>query len=146
MMKKLVFSALIFCLIFSGCTRTVYEPVVKSHTLINTVTQTLTDSTVLRALFECDSLGNVQLKELYDTKGKMAEMQTQLKGGELKVVTRWQTKYIDRVREVRDTTTVVQIQEVTKVVKHVPRFFWWCFGIALFAVGFGGWKLFRWFL
>lgn len=133
-------------LVLSACTRTVYEPVVKSEKIIDTVTQTVSDSAVLRALFECDSLGNVRLKELYDAKGKMADMQTHLKDGELKVVTKWQTKYIDRVREVHDTTTVVEVREVTKVVKHVPKFFWWCFGIAVVSVCLGGWTLWRKFL
>lgn len=142
--SKTVPVLIILCLIvFVGCTRTVYEPAVRSERVIDTVTQTVGDSAVLRALFECDSLGNVRLRELYDAKGKMAQMETRLSGGELQVVTRWQTKYVERVREVHDTTTVVQIQEVAREVKHIPTFFWWCFAVALGCVGFGLWKLWR---
>lgn len=144
--KRVPFFFFIVCLWLVSCTRTIYEPVVKSEKIVDTVTQTVSDSAVLRALFECDSLGNVRLRELYDAKGKMADMQTQLKDGELKVVTKWQTKYIDRVREVHDTTTLVEVREVTKVVKHVPKFFWWCFGIAVASVFLGGWTLWRKFL
>lgn len=141
-----MFFLLFWASVLVSCTRTIYQPVVKSEKIVDTVTQTVSDSAVLRALFECDSLGNVRLRELYDAKGKMADMQTQLKDGELRVVTKWQTKYIDRVREVHDTTTLVEVREVTKVVKHVPKFFWWCFGIAVVSVCLGGWKLWRNFL
>lgn len=142
----LAFFLVFWTSVLVSCTRTIYEPVVRSEKIVDTVTQTVSDSAVLRALFECDSLGNVRLRELYDAKGKMADMQTQLKDGELKVVTKWQTKYIDRVREVRDTTTLVEVREVTKVVKHVPKFFWWCFGMAVVSVCLGGWTLWRKFL
>lgn len=141
----ILFPGLWICLLAS-CTRTIYEPAVRSEKIVDTILRTVPDSAVLRALFECDSLGNVRLTELYDAKGKMAAMETQLKGGELTVVTKWQIRYVDRVREVHDTTTVVEVREVTRVVKHVPKFFWWCFGIALAAVCFGGWRLVRKFL
>lgn len=143
-MKKItLFIQILMMLLFFGCTRTIYEPVVKSHVLIDTVMQTVTDSAVLRALFDCDSLGNVRLSELHDAKGKMAQMETRLQDGELKVVTRWQTKYVDRLQQIRDTVTVVEVREVVRTVKRVPAFFWWCFGITLGAVGLGLWKLFR---
>ena len=62
-----------------------------------------------------------------DAKGRMAEMETRLEEGELQVVTRWQTRYVDRVREVHDTVTVVDVQTVVERERYVPRFFWWCF-------------------
>lgn len=143
-MKKICLFLPIFMIsLFFGCTRTIYEPVVKSHVLIDTVMQTVTDSAVLRALFDCDSLGNVRLSELHDAKGKMAQMETRLQDGELKVVTRWQTKYVDRLQQIRDTVTVVEVREVVRTVKHIPKFFWWCFAIALGAAGVGLWKLVR---
>lgn len=145
-LKKYVVFLVSWIPVLASCTRTVYEPAVRSEKIVDTVTQTVSDSAVLRALFECDSLGQVRLRELYDAKGKMADMQTRLRDGELQVVTRWQTRYVDRVREVHDTTTVVELREVTKVVKHVPQFFWWCFGIAAATVCWGGWKLWRKFL
>lgn len=140
------FILVLWALLNTSCTRTIYEPMVKSEKIIDTVTCMVTDSAVLRALFDCDSLGNVHLRELHDAKGRMADMETQLSDGELKVVTRWQTKYVDRIREVHDTTTVVEVREVTKLVKYVPRFFWWCFGIAVVSVCVGGWTLWRKFL
>ncbi|SUE33804.1 Uncharacterised protein [Rikenella microfusus] len=141
-----VFCAAAVCMSCFSCTRTVYEPAVRSEKIVDTLVRPVADSAVLRALFECDSLGNVRLAELHDAKGRMAEMETQLRDGELKVVTRWRTKYVDRVREVHDTATVVEVREVTKVVRHVPKFFWWCFGIAAAAVCWAGWKLWRKFL
>lgn len=130
----------------TACTRTIYEPVVRSERVVDTVVRTAPDSAVLRALFECDSLGNVRLAELHDAKGRMAEMETRLEEGELQVVTRWQTRYVDRVREVHDTVTVVDVQTVVERERYVPRFFWWCFWVALAAVGVGIWRVVRRFL
>ena len=130
----------------AACTRTIYEPVVRSERVVDTVMCTVPDSAVLRALFECDSLGNVRLAELHDAKGRMAEMETRMEEGELQVVTRWQTRYVDRVREVHDTVTVVDVQTVVERERYVPRFFWWCFGVALVAVGVGIWRVCRRFL
>lgn len=100
---------------------------------------------MIRALFECDSNNRVILRELTETKGKMASQDVNIADGKIEVVTRWQTKYIDRIREVHDTATVVQVQEVVKTVKHVPQFFWWCFGIALVAVGWIARKIIKLF-
>lgn len=123
-----------------------YEPAVRSEKIVDTLVRTIADSAVLRALFECDSLGNVRLAELHDVKGRMAEMETQFRDGELKVVTRWRTKYVDRVREVHDPATVIEVSETVRTVKRAPAFFWGCFAVAVAAVGIGGWKLWRKFL
>lgn len=150
MKKQTVGSVLFFgiglsALIFS-CTRTVYVPTVRSERVVDTLVRTESDSAVLQALFACDSVGNVRLEELHDAKGRLAEMATELRNGSLRVVTRWQTKYVDRIREVHDTTTVVEVRETVREVRHVPRFFWWCFAVALGSVLWVGWRLWRKFV
>lgn len=127
-MKEIIVIPMFF--IMTGCTRAVYTPIVHTERVVDTVTQQVEDSLTIRALFECDSLGRVVLRELTETKGRLASHQMSVQNGEVKVVTRWQTKYIDRIREVHDTTTVVELKEVVREVAHVPKFFWWCFGIS----------------
>lgn len=142
-LRFVVFGGMSVVMMFFSCARTVYVPAVRTERVIDTLTRTVADSAVLRALFACDSAGHVRLQELHDAKGRMAEMEMQLQGGELQVVTRWQTKYVDRIREVHDTTTVVEFRETVRVVRHVPRFFWVCFAVALLAVFVGGRRLWK---
>ena len=142
--RFVVFGSVAAGLLLSSCARTVYVPAVRSERVVDTLTRTMADSAVLRALFACDSLGHVRLAELHDAKGRMAEMEMQLREGELQVVTRWQTRYVDRIREVHDTTTVVEVREVVRIERHVPRFFRICFVVALAAVCAGGWRLGKW--
>lgn len=147
-MKKQILGRVLFLgigismLIFS-CARTVYVPAVRSERVIDTLVRSEGDSAVLQALFACDSVGNVRLQELHDAKGRMAEMETELRNGSLRVVTRWQTKYVDRIREVHDTTTVVEVRETVREVRHVPKFFWWCFAVSLGSVLWVVWRLWR---
>lgn len=52
----IVFPGLWICRLAS-CTRTIYEPAVRFGKIVDTVLRTVTDSAVMRALFECDSVG-----------------------------------------------------------------------------------------
>lgn len=134
-----LFCALLGCCLVGSCTKTIYVPAKSSTVIIDTVVKQVADSAVVRALFECDSNNRVVLRELYEARGEQASGSVEVdSSGSIEVVTRWRTEYIDRIKEVRDTTTVVEIREIERVVKHVPRFFWYCFGFsALVVVGLG---------
>ncbi len=134
----LTLCALILCVFAAlvGCTRRVYVPTVSSHTIIDTLVREIRDSAMLDALLECDSLGQVQLKELEILKGEAAASQMSLTENRIKVETRWQTKYVDRLEYVRDTITLVEVQEVVTAEPYIPKFFW---GTAIFAALVLGW-------
>lgn len=134
---KQCFTALVLFVCLLGCTRTIYTPVIQSRTVIDTVVAQLADSAMIRALFECDSAGNVLMTELHQVKGRMAEQSFDFGDNELRVETRWKTKVVDRFIEVRDTVSVVQIQEVIRREAYIPSLFKWCFVVALFVVGWG---------
>ena len=135
-MKAAIFTVICFFALTAGCTRTVHVPHVSYYREVDTITQTIADSSVIKALIECDENNRVILRELSETKGEAASQQLYIDNGQIKIVTRWQTEYIDRVREIHDTVTVIEAREVTKTVKHVPKFFLWCFGIALISAGY----------
>lgn len=131
-------------LLCGGCTRNVYTPVRSSVVVVDTVVREVADSAVLRALFECDSNSQVVLRELYSSKGVGGSSDLGLdSSGRIEVVTRWQTKYIDRIEHLHDTTTVVEIREVEKIVRHVPRICWYSIALSVLTILFGGAKLFR---
>lgn len=127
----------------ASCTRRVYVPQIRSERIIDTITRVEPDSATLTALFECDSLNQVRIRQLEQYKGKGGAQEVVFKDGELRIETRWRTQYIDRIHEVRDTVTVVDVRTETKEVRRVPAFFWWCFGVALLAVLYGGWRIFK---
>lgn len=137
----IILALLIFASI--SCSKRMYIPVTTTKTIIDTVTKTVPDSSLFMALFECDSLNQVRIKELAQYKGKEATQDVVFKDGALKVETRWRTQYIDRIKEITDTVTVVNEVEVVKQVKHIPTFFWWCFGIALTLILWEVFKLLR---
>lgn len=135
MWRVLVLSLLV------GCTRTVYQPVVRTNTVIDTVTRTVGDSAMIRALFECDSAGRVLIRELEQTKGLFADQQMSFDSGRLEVVTKWQTQYIERRVELRDTITLVQTQQIVRREAYVPQFFWWCLAVTVIVIGYGVYRL-----
>lgn len=127
----------------TSCTKRLYVPVTSTKTIIDTIVKVQPDSSMFMALFECDSLNRVRIKELEQYKGKEASQNVEFKDNRLTVETRWKTQYIDRIKEVHDTTTVIQEVEVVKTVKHIPTLFWWTFGIAIVAILYLGFKVFR---
>ncbi len=124
----------------ASCTRRIYVPTTTSHTLIDTLVREVNDSSMINALLECDSLGRVQLQELEILKGEAAASEMTLQENRIKVETRWKTKYVDRLEYVRDTITLVEVQEVIKPDPYIPKFFWGC---AIFAVLVLGWGIVR---
>lgn len=126
-MNKLLF--LCFCLCLSSCSRIIYEPVVRTQRIVDTLVQQVADSAIFVAMFECDSARRVILRELESVKGATAIQTNEFRDGRLEIQTRWKTKIVDRMVEVHDTVTRVEVREVERIKKVVPTFFWCCFGL-----------------
>lgn len=92
----------------------------------DTIIKVVADSSVIRALLECDSLGRVKIKAL---KQQNSDLQTQffeLIDNQLTVKN--SSKSEVRVREVVKTDTVIntiEIPVVHEVEKEVNRLRWW---------------------
>lgn len=124
-MKKLILLICAVTAINTGCSRKIITPSNRT-TIIDTITKTVADSALIRAVFECDSLNNVRVRELNQYKGDAATQNVDFKDNTLKVETRWKTKYIDRITQIRDTVTITKIQNVDKIVTRIPTLFWCC--------------------
>lgn len=76
-------------IILAGCARTAYVPVetVITETYRDTVLVPKKDSASIKALLECDSLGNVRLKELNEKSGAYTQQNIQLIGKMLNIDT-----------------------------------------------------------
>ena len=137
---------LVVCLWLLGCTRTVYEPIRSVERVVDTVVCEVDDSSVLRALVECDSAGRVLLAELSHLHGERAHSRVDIdSSGRVEVVTRWRTRYVDRIKEVRDTITVVEVREIERPVRYVPRLFIYSFVFSVAALSYLGIRLYlRW--
>lgn len=134
-MKWLILLALM------SCTRTIYTPIVSSRTIVDTVVSQVADSALIRALFECDSAGNVLMRELEQSKGRTATQAFTYADNELRVETRWLTKNIERRVEIRDTVTVVEQYDVVRDEPYVPGYVWWLMVLVGFGGAWIGWRL-----
>lgn len=114
-----------------GCSRSVIP--VKSETdrrkterIIDTVTKVVPDSALIRALLECDSLGQVHIRDLYTENGRLVKLNMELRDNLLRL--RAQVESQERVREVIRTDTIYEYIEVPVVVKDPVveyRLRWW---------------------
>ncbi len=135
--KFLKAGLVVFLCIAFGCSKRAYAPAHSTTTIIvDTIVEQVADSSVVRALFECDSNNRVILRDLYQKHSSNGSEELEIDStGRVEIVTRWRTKYVDRIKELRDTVTMVEIREVEKRVRYVPRFFWYCFGFSVLSVG-----------
>lgn len=131
--KAIFIVMLLLCVV--SCTKTIYVPQVSREVVIDTLVKVAPDSAVVRALLECDSAGKVLMRELSLQKGEYASAEIEVKDNTLTSQTRWRTQVVERVVEHRDTTTVVEVKEVVKEVKHVPAIYKWALGIAIATIG-----------
>lgn len=130
-------------LLLGSCTRTVYVPVASSRVIVDTVVGLSADSAMIRALFECDSSGRVLIRELSQLKGRNSNQSFLFENNELNLETRWQTKLIERLIEVKDTVTVVQERKIVTQKAFIPKFFWGCFAFSLLTLGWIVFKIIR---
>lgn len=129
-MKKLIIPCLLL-LILAGCSRKMIP--VQSQTehrtterTIDTVTQIIPDSALIRALLECDSLGRVRIRDLYSENGRLVQLNMQLRDNLLELQARGESQ--QRVRETVRTDTLYKEVEVPVIVKDQVvqyRLRWW---------------------
>ncbi|CDN32044.1 hypothetical protein BN938_1967 [Mucinivorans hirudinis] len=101
---------LIMTLIFVGCTttkRTVTSTKYESY--VDTVVRVVTDSSLIEALLECDSLGRVRLAALSVRNSELSRQNIELENNKLRVESRSQS--VERLREVVVRDTLVQVVE-----------------------------------
>lgn len=81
------------------------------------------DSSLLTALFACDSLNNVYLKSISEQKGANLQSSVSFDGGELKYKTVYlhDTLYVP----VTDTITITEVPITIEVPVETNRLLWW---------------------
>ena len=137
---------ILYCVFFGGC-KTVNPCVVGTNThdsvyvyVENTDTMVVVeqDSASMRALLECDSMGNVLLRELEQEQGRNIALSATLKGNVITVDCKQDSlqQLVNRLRDVvreyetNDTKEVVTVEVVPKYY----RFTSWAFWIVVAAV------------
>lgn len=131
----------ILCCVFLGGCKTVAPCVVGTNThdsvyvyVENTDTLVVVepDSASMRALLECDSMGNVLLRELEQEHGRNIALSSTLKGNVLTVDCKQDSlqQLVNRLREVvreyetNDTKEVVTVEVVPKYYSFTSWAFW----------------------
>jgi len=118
---------------------------------IVTVPVQYTDSTLLEALLQCDSMGNVYYTSMELYHGKWSEIKSKLENNKLQVKTI--TKIKDSIRYIeRDTNryeqTIVEVPaKLTKWQEFWIKYGKWAFGISIILlvgiVAYIVWRIFR---
>jgi hypothetical protein len=127
-MKKLLFIFLLPCIV-SGCSRRVIpvaSETVTAHTerIIDTVTHIVRDSSLLEALLECDSLGQIRIADLRAENSHLIQQNLYLRDNLLSVQAAAQSE--ERVRAEVKADTVRVYQEVpVPYPEEVNRLFGW---------------------
>lgn len=92
------------------------------------------DSSLLTALFACDSLNNVYLKEITETKGKGIESSVSFENGQFsyKTKTPQDTIYIP----VTDSIFITEVPITIEVPVETNKLLWWQKWLMYFGGGF----------
>jgi hypothetical protein len=138
------------CLLFAGCTRTVYltKTVTDSTATIvryiprDTLIQLPPDSAAIQMYLECDSTGQVLLRKLETLNGQLIEARAALTdnvatvSATVKPAAAIETTVTDRVTETerRHIETEVTIREVPRRARWWEKLFFWI-GVATTAAG-----------
>lgn len=126
------------CVVGTNTHDSVYVYVEKSDTLV--VVEP--DSASMRALLECDSIGNVLLRELEQEQGRNIALSSRLKGNVLTVDCKQDSmqQLVSRMREVmreyeaNDTKEVVTVEVVPKYYRFTSWAFWIVVAILLIRI------------
>lgn len=104
---------------------------------IDTVTQVVTDSSMLQLWLECDSLGQVKVSRLAQTNSILQSTIFKLQNNLLELESMSQTIYRDRVHTIYDTTTKIQMIKVPiPGAERIQRgALWWWQSILLWIGG-----------
>lgn len=90
---------------------------------IDTVRVLGVDTTSLRALLECDSIGRVRVATLKIKDGEISRLKTYLENNELNVEVR--TERIERVKEIHKIDTIYLDRKVVDYERVVIQLSWW---------------------
>lgn len=125
-------------LISNSCTRKLIRSTEQNHskttTIIDTLVQTVPDSSILRAYFKCDSNNRVTLAQIHHLQSKNSSNELLIDSlGRIEVKTRWRTQVIERERIIRDTLTKLETINIEKRIPYIPSFLWWVVS-SLFAI------------
>lgn len=119
----------------TSCSRQIIPLRTVTHTssvelIRDTVTLTVTDSSLLEALLECDSLGKVRFRELRAESGRLVRQNVALSDNLLRVKAEAESQQRVRERIVRDTVfrdreVAVPYAEVTYRLRGWQRWLLW---------------------
>ena len=126
-MKKLLFFLLL--LIVSGCSRKVLPVAsetmtVRTERIIDTVTHVVRDSSLIEALLECDSLGQVRIADLHAENSRLIQQNMYLHDNLLSVQAAVQSEERVRIETKADTARIYQEVPVP-YPKEVNRLHGW---------------------
>lgn len=142
-MKKILF-LLFAVLMISSCVTTKQRIKIcnecKTHTteyirdsiyIKDTVVNVQSDSSYVEALLECDSLGNVRLKELTGLQGKLIKLETSLKNNKFKAKAKTDTikVYVPGQTEIRYRFKDREVEKPVVIYKD----YWWKWPLIIWA-------------
>jgi hypothetical protein len=127
-MKKILFLLVLSALFFScGTTNIPTQVAVETKTTIKDKLTPVTveaDSASMKALFECDSLNQVVLRQLQEVKGQNVNSQASFKNGELV----YKTIYKDKIIFVHGTDSIIYKEVPVNVpgeTIYINELKWW---------------------
>ena len=115
---------IILILFFASCTRTIYVPNTTTETVVETLRDTVVeispDSSLLIALLECDSAGNVLIDRINELQAgkRLLPPQIDIKDNILTA-----TAKVDRYRESATSQTII-VNKLTKFQRTCVWGFW----------------------
>lgn len=136
--------------------QTEVKEVVVEREVRDTIVNILPDSASIKALLECDSAGNVLIKELQEVQGKNVSLQAQLKN-----TNKGTALVIDCKQDSLEKVIAIQEEQIKELknnkqvetieVKYIPAFYKWsawvCWGmIALILIRIAFWVYRKFFL
>lgn len=121
----------------------VTKEVVVEREVRDTIVTIAPDSASIKALLECDSAGNVLIKELQEVQGKNVSLQAQLKN-----TNKGTALVIDCKQDSLDKVIAIQEEQIKELnsnkqvetieVKYIPAFYKWsawvCWGMIAFIL------------
>ena len=102
--------------------------------IIDTVRVIARDTAIVKALFECDSLGQVRIANLKAKDSEISRLQAHLSNNEFEVTV--ETKIVERIKEHTIIDTVYIENKVIEHQKIIIQISWWKKGLMWLGVIF----------
>ncbi len=127
---KLVFISILLSLTVAGCkqtssitTRSTNQNKIRVEQLTDTIRVLERDTSTIKALLECDSLGKVRITQLNSQQNDITNLKTKLKNNLLDIEI--ETKTIERYKEVLRIDTIYIEQETIEKIEKIQLLRWW---------------------